>query len=866
MFNKKKNGKKAFTLVELLVVIAILAILATVSTVGYLGFIENARRSKDIQLVSNINHVLAAEQAYTDSPVAAVEIVENLEEKGFELKTESKNAYLFYNTNTNRVELGDFDENGYKKVYPEEETTNSSIETFGKLDDLIYAPESFIDGYLLIGKSSRDGFADAINTIRNPKSFDDITKALENIGAFDKATKLNTNGMCVHSILTTFVGNAAFIGADSNGDSVFIDENTLPKRYAIFSQTVVNLNKATIDKITSRKIRIVDIPSNVKTVDDNAYDYLKKLVDNSTVIASQEFIDMLNAKGWKEIAINVVPSNQRGTAVSTVKFVKKYGDETASFIVECSKNYVEISSYEMMQPHSSDNSKAWKFVNWSYENNGREVQIEKIKNTNNYGHAIDADDELLQKDDQGNLVIYINFVEVDATAKIGDMQFITVDAIRYASGNNIPDEIIYTGNNDSIEDSVILSSEDKLYLPRMLNDSTDYEKRKEGNGISNTRVNPTLFSSLNVNNTITVNGTIYIGGEQYSNNSMATGQLNSSYAQINLGNSGKLVIEQGGTIFDYGKIIGNSETTQLQINYGAKFYVFMATESWRGNSVTEFLAGDKVPDDKRFFPVSNYKFENNFVKTRINSGGTYFASFTTRVSSSIFSTSFPVIGTQDTQHSSKSLFDISKGYIEYYYDEPNDRISIDMFGEVNIGKLSLSISGIEFNSEKFVLPISGRISINAKTGSIMNIKDTKGIKLAPGATMNIEQGAVLNVENSTFAVYQWSNTWNSDVYDNFGFNKNYEMIGTTYLKNGAFQDDASLIINGTLNVTNSYFMAHFSGEGEYNPINVNYDFKLTESDKNGSKKDGCGFTTDVSVQYVYATRDGKTSFNGVFYN
>ena len=43
----KKQQKKAFTLVELLVVIAILAILASVAVVGYTAFIKNAAVSND---------------------------------------------------------------------------------------------------------------------------------------------------------------------------------------------------------------------------------------------------------------------------------------------------------------------------------------------------------------------------------------------------------------------------------------------------------------------------------------------------------------------------------------------------------------------------------------------------------------------------------------------------------------------------------------------------------------------------------------------------------------------------------------------------------------------------------------------------
>ena len=41
----KKQIKKGFTLVELLVVIAILAVLATVSVVGYTSFITKANNS-----------------------------------------------------------------------------------------------------------------------------------------------------------------------------------------------------------------------------------------------------------------------------------------------------------------------------------------------------------------------------------------------------------------------------------------------------------------------------------------------------------------------------------------------------------------------------------------------------------------------------------------------------------------------------------------------------------------------------------------------------------------------------------------------------------------------------------------------------
>ena len=57
---KRKLNRKAFTLVELLVVIAILAILATVAVVGYTAYIKNAYVSNDRLVATDLSHALQA--------------------------------------------------------------------------------------------------------------------------------------------------------------------------------------------------------------------------------------------------------------------------------------------------------------------------------------------------------------------------------------------------------------------------------------------------------------------------------------------------------------------------------------------------------------------------------------------------------------------------------------------------------------------------------------------------------------------------------------------------------------------------------------------------------------------------------------
>ena len=63
----KKHNKKAFTLVELLVVIAIIAILAVVSVVGYTAFTKKARDSVAQQELKQVVDLLIADDIGNDA-------------------------------------------------------------------------------------------------------------------------------------------------------------------------------------------------------------------------------------------------------------------------------------------------------------------------------------------------------------------------------------------------------------------------------------------------------------------------------------------------------------------------------------------------------------------------------------------------------------------------------------------------------------------------------------------------------------------------------------------------------------------------------------------------------------------------------
>ena len=122
----KRQQKKAFTLVELLVVIAILAILASVAVVGYTSFMKNAALSNDDSTVTQLNRYFEAMKADSTSsyskddfdvtPKNAWAVIDAiLKESGIgELEPDAlKYGYhIWFNTDTDKFEVVELDDNG----------------------------------------------------------------------------------------------------------------------------------------------------------------------------------------------------------------------------------------------------------------------------------------------------------------------------------------------------------------------------------------------------------------------------------------------------------------------------------------------------------------------------------------------------------------------------------------------------------------------------------------------------------------------------------------------------------------------------------------------------------------------------------
>ena len=130
----RKKIKKAFTLVELLVVIAILAILATVSIVGYNSFTKKAKESNDIVLVKQMNDILTASQQTGGNNSTMTEALEDVLGAGYDIEklTPTTNEYdIAWDSKNDQMVLMDND----RRIYPEKMKVESKeVDVFKVID------------------------------------------------------------------------------------------------------------------------------------------------------------------------------------------------------------------------------------------------------------------------------------------------------------------------------------------------------------------------------------------------------------------------------------------------------------------------------------------------------------------------------------------------------------------------------------------------------------------------------------------------------------------------------------------------------------------------------------------------------------
>ena len=122
----KRNNKKGFTIVELVIVIAVIAILAAVLIPTFAGIVKKANESADIQAVRQMNTALAADGAVESTSLA--ELYRVLGEAGMNAEDYTplyKDRYFYWDMGLNMILY--LDSNRSTVIFPEDVTSSGKI-------------------------------------------------------------------------------------------------------------------------------------------------------------------------------------------------------------------------------------------------------------------------------------------------------------------------------------------------------------------------------------------------------------------------------------------------------------------------------------------------------------------------------------------------------------------------------------------------------------------------------------------------------------------------------------------------------------------------------------------------------------------
>lgn len=345
---------------------------------------------------------------------------------------------------------------------------------------------------------------------------------------------------------------------------------------------------------------------------------------------------------------------------------------------------------------------------------------------------------------------------------------------------------------------------------------------------------------------LTVNGTLEVGARHRCSHGGINfgGVPHYYYGCIKTGNNSDITINNGGTLYAWGYIVGNGMVTA---NSGASIYEKMQISDYRGGGITSIIVPSGV------FPFNQYYVQNVEVPEVIHSG----ASLTCHAAiygKEVIQSSLNFIG------SAGAMFSLGAGATATKrYDAASDRLIIDIQGNAGINGISL----MGYNTSNFVLPLNHNISVNINSGMTTVAQD---LMLQPGAEVNVGREAYLMI-NSGYKVY----LMDADNWGNYCFGKPMQPIAFTVANGTTVKrttlSDAKINVNGAAIVQGQIYAstagAAIPSVGKTGVVILmnNAPSNTTNIKQSEAIKTGLGMTTDISVGAALLTNADGTTVN-----
>lgn len=337
----------------------------------------------------------------------------------------------------------------------------------------------------------------------------------------------------------------------------------------------------------------------------------------------------------------------------------------------------------------------------------------------------------------------------------------------------------------------------------------------------------TLPSGTNVESYghILVN-TVRAGGAGVSGNPSGN-----KYGAMQLDSNATLTIN-GGVFETLGFVHGQGRVVAKSGNV----YETMSLLNFKGGSVTFAIYKD-------MFPVNQFTLSNIMVDMEICQGVNYFAKAYIYARMEVQS-DVKFIGSNKEE-----FIQLKSGKIIKTFDETTGKITLNMYGNIQLNDMAISMPGIigtiEVSTNGKQVPLSGYVDVVAKAGSLIDIG--VGIKLLPGSEFTIEKGATVNLNkggnlfvysnDENMKIDKSSNPNNTPVYDGYQDGQwQYPVTSQDAWFNNTkvtftSKTPAVIIVEGTLNVKSGSAIAGMLTAKEGGIVIVENGANLTHSIK-----------------------------------
>ncbi len=310
----------------------------------------------------------------------------------------------------------------------------------------------------------------------------------------------------------------------------------------------------------------------------------------------------------------------------------------------------------------------------------------------------------------------------------------------------------FIANNLTIPSGVTLILPSSLDGPEKKAGSPTYVSKDSEDGVDGFVDNDSNYIEHVLTNyaNVAVNGTILVQGLLGRRGPGLSGHTSNKHSQII--NNGTMTFVSGAVLDTRGYVKGAGS---IVFESGSTMYAPFVIHDFRGGSST-----GGAYKEGNISPFCRYEMPNVQCNTIFYSGTTvtgYCGLWINSYNKHMTTTVGIITNTE------QSLLQLVNGYIEKQYN--SEKTTLNIYGDIKTGSLSMTISGINVDTKNVLFPISYLYTINLFSGTTTIVH---GYKLLPGSELNVLSGATLNLENGG-QVIVYDNTWNDEASGGVGW-------------------------------------------------------------------------------------------------